>query len=162
MSTLITRGEGWLVVSNTRRKKRCAADASRFAVRRKSIVWPVESTIQILPLPLDLDGGFLHPLGLIRRAQKRSTALVEFRCVPRHPAKHAAGVNRPPAFWDQLSDRPITERKIQLPTDTGQDNVCFVMSPVKRVLRSDRHRSSFYRIDHLESSQHNHSFSLTS
>jgi hypothetical protein len=43
-STLITFGRGWLGELNAFWKKRLAATASRVALRRKSMVAPVEST----------------------------------------------------------------------------------------------------------------------
>ena len=39
----------------------------------------------------------------------------------------------------QLRYIPVAERKIQIPSDTPQDDLSFVMSPVKRILRRYRH-----------------------
>jgi hypothetical protein len=44
LSTLMTRGTGLPGDLRAMRKKRLAAAASRLAVSRKSILWPVEST----------------------------------------------------------------------------------------------------------------------
>ena len=65
------------------------------------------------------------------------------------------GVDRPPALSDQFGDIPLTARKIQVPTNTGQNNFRFVMSPGNGVLRGDRHKLSSYWTDHLAISQHN-------
>jgi hypothetical protein len=57
-----------------------AAPVSRLAVRRKSIVCPVESkrSIQILVLAPYLYIGLVDPIALVRRLQILSKAFVQF------------------------------------------------------------------------------------
>ena len=49
------------------------------------------------------------------------------------------------AFPHQFDHVPIAERKIQVPTYATKDDFWFIMSPVERVIRGDRHGLSFYR-----------------
>ena len=53
-------------------------------------------------------------------------------------------VCRKPAFPHQLRDMAIAERKIQVPTHATKNDLTFVMSPMERVIRGDRHGLSFY------------------
>src|SRR6516225_2744051 len=67
LSTLMTRGGTLAEVRNSLRKKRLAEAASRFAVSRKSMVCPVESTARYRyrswPLTLSRVGGGAQPDG---------------------------------------------------------------------------------------------------
>lgn len=130
-------------------------DLSKEAFGRRSVTFrreqkvnglagEVHRPIQIFPGAFPLPVRFIHPVSLICRAQIRATALVEFRRVDLHPAKHAARVNRQSPFPNEFGDMPVTEGQIQVPTNASQDDVSFLMSPVERIIRCDRHRSSVY------------------
>src|SRR5262249_52595770 len=70
------------------RKKRLAAVVSRWAVSRKSIVWPVESTARYryLSSPFHLYIGLVRVVALVRRLQVWSTALIQLGRIGLHPA----------------------------------------------------------------------------
>src|SRR4051812_30724995 len=80
LSTLTTRGVGFSCAANTLRKNSLAASVSRFALSRKSIVWPVESTARYRyrSLAFDLYVGLVDTVTLARRLQMPAAALVYF------------------------------------------------------------------------------------
>jgi hypothetical protein len=87
--------------------------------------------------------GFVDAVRLVRWPQIWAATLVEFRCIHLNPPKDAGMVRRQSAFPHQLRDMAVAERKIQVPTHATKNDFWFVMSPVERVIRGDRHGLSF-------------------
>ena len=105
MSTFMTLGIALPDASMALTRKRFAAAASRFAVSRNSIVWPVESTAQysIPALALDAYIGLVYPVGLVGGPKIGPAALIEFRCIRLNPPPNAAGIHLKAPFSQHLS-----------------------------------------------------------
>jgi hypothetical protein len=98
LSTLITLGMRLLDALRALRKKRLAAAASRLAVSRNSIVWPLESTARYryLSWPLTFIYVYICLVGtvtLFDGLQMGPTPLVQFGRIDLHPAPDAAGIH---------------------------------------------------------------------
>src|SRR5215471_18899233 len=108
----MTRGMALPDASMALTMKRFAAAASRFAVSRNSIVWPVESTARYRYLALALDPyiGLVDPVGLVGGPKMRPAALIEFRCIRLDPPPNAAGIHRKTALCQHLSHMLVRQR----------------------------------------------------
>src|ERR1700738_4359605 len=105
----------------------------------------VHRPIQIFLLAADLYIRLVNPIGLVGWPEIGAAALVQFRCIHLNPAEHAGMVRGQSAFSHHLGHVSIAEWKIQVPTYATKDDFRFILSPVERVLRGDRHGLSFYR-----------------
>ena len=124
---------------------RLAAAASRFAVSRKSMVCPVESTgsVQISVLPFDPDVGLINAIARIGAFQVGAAALIQFRPVDLDPAPDATGMDEQTTFERHLGHVRKRDRKPRVPPRAPKNDVARIVTPFEGIRRGDGHVSPY-------------------
>ena len=132
LSTFIIRGIGLPDASIAFIRKRLAAAASRLAVSRKSIVWPVESSARYRYLSWPFTFIRLgKTVTFVAWLQKRSAALVQFRSIGLHPTPNTTGIHLNAAFPYQFADVLVGKRVAEIPAHAQYDQFPRILRPLK-------------------------------
>jgi hypothetical protein len=87
---------------------------------------PVDGTIEIAPLPPDLDVGFVCSPALADRVLVAfSENCLQFRCEFLNPAVDVGMIDCHAALRHHFFQTPVAQRVSQIPADTGQDDILF-------------------------------------
>jgi hypothetical protein len=99
-------------------RKHLVAAASRLAVNRNPMVWPVESSARYRyrSSPLILNVCLIDPVRFVRGAQMRPAAFVQFGRIRLHPAPDAARIDRKAPFGQHFGHVLICQRVTQIPS----------------------------------------------
>src|SRR5665213_1111407 len=120
LSPFMTRGIALPEAPIALRRKRLAAAVSRFAVSKKSMVWPVESSARYkyLSSPWTLMLGLINPIAPVGRLEMRTATFVQFGRISLHPAPYATGIHLDPPFGHQFRDVLVRARIPEIPAHT--------------------------------------------
>jgi hypothetical protein len=92
----------------------------------------IHRPIQVAPLALDPDAGFVHPPTDVGRFEPRAQTSFHFRGVTLHPRpdRDVIGVQAP--LGEQLLHVTVGKRETQVPADRKQDHLGFKLAPLEQ------------------------------
>src|ERR1700686_5867273 len=107
----MTRGCGWFAPPKALARKRSAAAASRLAESKKvdRCTGGVDSPVQIDPLALHPDEGFIHPPTVVGRSEARSQSALNFRAVTLDPPPDGDVVDQKSALSKEFLDVTVRQ-----------------------------------------------------
>jgi hypothetical protein len=92
----------------------------------------IDGAVEVVPLLLDFDVGFIHAIGIVRDFELRPTPLVQLWRVALDPAKHRGVVDLHTPFLQELFHIAIAQRVAQVPAHGSEDDVGFKVAPFEQ------------------------------
>src|SRR5271166_4283781 len=92
----------------------------------------IHHSIQVAPLALDPDVGFVHPPIVVGRFEPRAQASFHFRRVTLDPSPHRDVIGVQAPLGEQLLHVAVGKREAQVPTDRKQDHLRFKLAPLEQ------------------------------
>jgi hypothetical protein len=92
----------------------------------------VHRTIQVAPLALDPDVGFVQPPTVVGRFELRAQTAFHFRGVTLHPPPDGNMIGVQAPISEQFLYVSVRKREAQIPADGQEDHLRFKLAPLEK------------------------------
>src|SRR5262247_4428509 len=91
----------------------------------------IDGAVEVVPVLLDLDIGFIHAVGIVGHVQVWSAPFVEFGGIALDPAKYGRMIDGDASFPQELFDIAIAQSIPEVPADRTEDDISLKVAPLE-------------------------------